>query len=227
MRNGHNASRRIPFAAESLEITKRQALLSVSGMDIRDPQVRTTENKPAETSDLRNPASPILDTHGLAALLGISPASIPALRSRSPDKLPPPFLSRPLRWRRETIIRWMDERERQEAIRCAQVARAMNPREKARRMRCASAATRMSVSKAPPSESPAFASPDARASGVGHIGTRAREGMAGLMHRRRHTTFCRSGTWMHVRRRPFGDMSHAPKPDPGASPVVPGASPGC
>ena len=62
-------------------------------------------------TDLKNPDSTILDIDGLAALLGISAASIPAQRSRSPEKLPPPFLSRPLRWRRETVVRWMDQQE--------------------------------------------------------------------------------------------------------------------
>lgn len=65
-------------------------------------------------ADFADPNSSILDPKGLAGLLGISPATIPALRSRSPERLPPPFLTRPLRWRRETVVRWMDRRERQE-----------------------------------------------------------------------------------------------------------------
>lgn len=191
-------------------------------------QLATTDNNQPDASDLRNPNNAVLDTYGLAALLGISPASIPALRSRSPDKLPPPFLSRPLRWRRETVMRWMDEKERQEATRCAQIARGLNPREKGRRMRCASVATRVSRTAAKaPTGLAASAAPDARASGVRQIGTRVRGGMAGLMHRRRHTTFCGSGTWTHVRRRSFGDTARTPSPDPGASPFVPSASPDC
>lgn len=60
---------------------------------------------------LKNPENSILDVDGLAALLGISSASIPSQRSRSPEKLPPPYLTRPLRWRRETVVGWMKEQE--------------------------------------------------------------------------------------------------------------------
>lgn len=70
--------------------------------------------KRSTTSD---PSSPVLDPHGLAALLGISAASIPSFRSRNPEKLPAPFLSRPLRWRREAVLRWIEQREREEAER--------------------------------------------------------------------------------------------------------------
>ena len=76
----------------------------------------TSPDKPAQ--ELKNPDSPVLDSAGLAALLGISVASIPSIRSRSPEKLPPPYLSRPLRWRRSTVFEWMEEQEaaaRQEA----------------------------------------------------------------------------------------------------------------
>lgn len=68
----------------------------------------------ASATDFANPNSPTLDPKGLAHLLGISPATIPALRSRNPERLPPPYLTRPLRWRRETVVRWMERRERQE-----------------------------------------------------------------------------------------------------------------
>lgn len=69
-----------------------------------------TTNIPPQL-DLTNPNSPILDIDGLAALLAISPASIPARRSRTPERVPPPYLSRPLRWRRETVLRWITEQE--------------------------------------------------------------------------------------------------------------------
>lgn len=62
-------------------------------------------------SALKDPDNPILDSDGLAALLGISAASIPSIRSRSPEKLPPSYLRRPLRWRRETVMRWIQEQE--------------------------------------------------------------------------------------------------------------------
>lgn len=97
----------------------------------------TKDRKPQDVSDLRNPNNPILDVYGLAALLGISSASIPALRSRTPEKLPPPYLSRPLRWRRETAVRWMDEQERREAIRIKQKAEGADPKAPHRRVRCA------------------------------------------------------------------------------------------
>lgn len=63
------------------------------------------------SGNLKSPDNTILDVDGLAALLGISPATIPAQRSRTPHKLPPPYLSRPLRWRREAVLLWIQERE--------------------------------------------------------------------------------------------------------------------
>ena len=59
----------------------------------------------------KSPDNAILDVDGLAALLGISPATIPTQRSRAPHKLPPPYLTRPLRWRRETVLLWIQEQE--------------------------------------------------------------------------------------------------------------------
>lgn len=73
--------------------------------------------------DLRNPANPLLDVHGLAALLGVSAQSIPAQRSRTPHKLPPPFLTRPLRWRREAVVQWMQKQEHMEVARAAEQLR--------------------------------------------------------------------------------------------------------
>lgn len=86
----------------------------------------TTQSYPLP--DLKNPASAVLDIDGLAALLAISPASIPGQRCRSPEKLPPPYLTRPLRWRRETVVRWINEQEeraRREAELCAPQNRAL------------------------------------------------------------------------------------------------------
>lgn len=59
----------------------------------------------------KNPDNAILDVDGLAALLGISPATISTQRSRAPHKLPPPYLNRPLRWRRATVLLWIQEQE--------------------------------------------------------------------------------------------------------------------
>lgn len=70
-----------------------------------------------EDNDLTDPASEVLNPVGLARLLHISPASICTLRSRDPTKLPPPFMCRPLRWRRAAVIDWMKMREREEETR--------------------------------------------------------------------------------------------------------------
>lgn len=59
----------------------------------------------------------VLDRDELAALMGVSPDSIKQMRSRNPAALPTPFLTRPLRWRREVVLRWMESRERSEAAR--------------------------------------------------------------------------------------------------------------
>ena len=59
-------------------------------------------------------ARSVLDSKQLAELLGLSPNSIASIRSRYPTKLPPPFLTRPLRWRLETVQRWIDQHEQAE-----------------------------------------------------------------------------------------------------------------
>lgn len=61
--------------------------------------------------------TPVLDRAGLADLLGVSAESIKQMRSRNPLALPPPFMNRPLRWRREAVLRWMERREQEEAAR--------------------------------------------------------------------------------------------------------------
>lgn len=57
-------------------------------------------------------ARSVLDSEQLAAVLGLSPNSIASIRSRYPTRLPPPFLTRPLRWRLETVQKWMDQQEK-------------------------------------------------------------------------------------------------------------------
>lgn len=59
----------------------------------------------------------VLDRESLAALMGISAESIKQMRSRNPLGLPTPFMTRPLRWRRESVERWMEAREREESER--------------------------------------------------------------------------------------------------------------
>lgn len=66
---------------------------------------------PDPSGNRKNPDNAILDVDGLAALLGISPTTIPTQRSRAPHKLPPPYLTRPLRWRRTTVLLWIQEQE--------------------------------------------------------------------------------------------------------------------
>src|SRR5207244_1905017 len=56
-------------------------------------------NNPADAALI----SLVLDVRGLTAMLRISPATISSMRSRNPEKLPVPFLSRPLLWRREAV----------------------------------------------------------------------------------------------------------------------------
>jgi hypothetical protein len=68
-------------------------------------------------------ASVVLDVQGFAVLAHIPKATILTLRSRSPDKLPPPFRLRPLRWRAETVVRWMEEQEQSELERISRIHR--------------------------------------------------------------------------------------------------------
>lgn len=73
--------------------------------------------------------APVLDRAGLAELLGVSAESIKQMRSRNPLALPTPFLTRPLRWRREVVLRWMEQREREEA---ARIQRLFDPQRRSR-----------------------------------------------------------------------------------------------
>jgi len=58
--------------------------------------------------------SAVLDIQGFSILAQIPKATILTLRSRAPEKLPPAYWQRPLRWRVETVMRWMEKREQHE-----------------------------------------------------------------------------------------------------------------
>jgi len=59
----------------------------------------------------------VLGPDELAAIMGLTASTIRNLRSTKPQALPAPFLTRPLRWRREAVVRWMEQQEREEAER--------------------------------------------------------------------------------------------------------------
>lgn len=59
----------------------------------------------------------VLGPTELALRIGLSVGTIMQRRSKMPQSLPTPFLTRPLRWRREAVERWMEQREREEAER--------------------------------------------------------------------------------------------------------------
>lgn len=70
----------------------------------------------------------VLDVAGLASLLSIPESTILTLRSRAPERLPPPFRTRPLRWRVGTAVEWMAREEQVEAARIANLRRGRNGR---------------------------------------------------------------------------------------------------
>lgn len=70
----------------------------------------------------------VLDVAGLALLLRIPESTILTLRSRAPERLPPPFRTRPLRWRAGTAVEWMAREEQVEAARIANLRRGRNGR---------------------------------------------------------------------------------------------------
>lgn len=70
----------------------------------------------------------VLDVAGLAELLRIPESTILTLRSRAPERLPPPFRTRPLRWRAGTAIAWMAREEQAEAARIARLHRGRGSR---------------------------------------------------------------------------------------------------
>ena len=65
------------------------------------------------------PESSVIDVQGFARLTHIAKATILTLRSRAPDQLPPPFRQHPLRWRTQTVVRWMEKLEQRELERIA------------------------------------------------------------------------------------------------------------
>ena len=66
-------------------------------------------------SSAPNSSTPeMLDLAALSALLHLSPATILTQRTRAPDRVPPAWRSRPLRWRRDAVLQWLIEQERQE-----------------------------------------------------------------------------------------------------------------
>lgn len=58
--------------------------------------------------------SEMLDLAALSALLQLSPATILTQRTRSPERVPPAWRSRPLRWRRDAVLQWLIEQEKEE-----------------------------------------------------------------------------------------------------------------
>lgn len=54
----------------------------------------------------------ILDVAGLSHILGLSVATVFTWRSRQPEMLPPPFLSKPPRWRAVAVEKWMEDQEK-------------------------------------------------------------------------------------------------------------------
>ena len=78
----------------------------------------------ADPNDVDSPDSPVLSLVGLARYLGLPYTTLKASRSRCPDSLPPPFHTRPLRWRRQTVDRWLAARDLEEQQR---IARSMQP----------------------------------------------------------------------------------------------------
>lgn len=75
---------------------------------------------------LHNPASDMLDVAGLSILLGLSPATVLTLRARAPDRVPPPWRTRPLRWRREAVMRWLADQENREQRRIEELMRPVS-----------------------------------------------------------------------------------------------------
>ncbi|WP_299687919.1 hypothetical protein [Hydrocarboniphaga sp.] len=72
--------------------------------------------------------SETLDVDAFAVLTLIPKATVLTLRSRSPDRLPPPFRQRPLRWRRQTVVQWMKDEEKHEIDRIARLTAGLRVR---------------------------------------------------------------------------------------------------
>jgi predicted DNA-binding transcriptional regulator AlpA len=61
----------------------------------------------------------VIDLARLASMLGLSPATILTLRSRDPERVPPAWRTRPLRWVRGEVSRWLRAQAEAEAARIA------------------------------------------------------------------------------------------------------------
>lgn len=70
----------------------------------------------------------MLDLAALSALLKLSPATILTQRTRAPDRVPPAWRSRPLRWRRDAVLQWLIEQEKEEQRRVEQRTRVVSIR---------------------------------------------------------------------------------------------------
>jgi hypothetical protein len=83
---------------------------------------KTPSGQPADKSP------EALGINEAADLLGITVSSLRARRARDPASLPPPYLNRPLRWRRSTVLSWMTHTEQAEADRAAELTRRLTRR---------------------------------------------------------------------------------------------------
>jgi hypothetical protein len=70
----------------------------------------------------------MLDLAALSALLQLSPATILTQRTRAPDRVPPAWRSRPLRWRRDAVMDWLIKQEREEQRRVEQRTQVVSTR---------------------------------------------------------------------------------------------------
>lgn len=73
-------------------------------------------------------AAEMLDLTGLSEMLGLSPSTILTLRTRAPDRVPTPWRTRPLRWRRTTVHEWIREQEIEERRKVAERCRPVSVR---------------------------------------------------------------------------------------------------
>jgi len=90
---------------------------------VADGKMKEHGSSPEQIAAPNDLESAVLDVHAFARLAHIPKATILTLRSRSPDKLPPPFHLRPLLWRAQTVVRWMEKQEQTELERIARISR--------------------------------------------------------------------------------------------------------
>ena len=90
---------------------------------VADGKMKEHGSSPEQIAAPNDLESAVLDVHAFARLAHIPKATILTLRSRSPDKLPPPFRLRPLLWRAQTVVRWMEKQEQTELERIARISR--------------------------------------------------------------------------------------------------------